>query len=151
MKTLILSLFLILPHCSFGQTLFGTAGGTLVDMENKFSFSIGEPIVSEISGTGLSFNIGFQQPYGDIFTSNAYPEVDAYQIYPNPFSNVFHFEAKSEIENFCLFDANGREVYRSLITGTDFEYKVSNLPKGLYQLRVQLLNGKSINSKVIHQ
>jgi hypothetical protein len=151
MKLIILSIFSILPLCSVGQTLFGAASGILVDTENKFSFSIGEPIVSEISGTGLSFNIGFQQPYGDIFTSHSYPEVDAYHIYPNPFSNVLLFEARSEIENYYLFDASGRLVFRSSTTGTEFEYKVSNLPKGLYQLKVQLVNGKTISAKVIHQ
>lgn len=151
MKVFVFFLIAILPLHLFGQTLFGTTGGTLSDTQNQFDFSIGEPIVAEVSGTGFTYNIGFQQPYYDFFTSVLKSETSGYQIFPNPFSSEFRFEASSEIENYFLLDANGKEVFQFQTTGTDFEYKVSNLPKGFYQLRVQLANGKTINSKIIHQ
>jgi hypothetical protein len=151
MKVFILFLIAIFPLHSFGQTLFGTAGGTLSDTQNQFDFSIGEPIVTEVSGSGFTYNVGFQQPYYDFFTSVLKSETSGYQIFPNPFSSAFRFEANSEIESYFLLDASGREVFQSQTTGTDFEYKISNLPKGFYQLRVHLANGKTISSKLIHQ
>lgn len=151
MKVFILFLIVILPLHSFSQTLFGTTGGTLSDAQNQFDFSIGEPIVADFSGSGSTYNIGFQQPYFDFFTSVFKSETSGYQIFPNPFSSAFRFESSSEIESYFLFDASGREIFQSQTTGMDFEYKVSNLPKGIYQLRVQLANGKTISSKVIHQ
>lgn len=151
MKIFILFLIATIPVHSFGQTLFGTTGGTLSDTQKQFDFSIGEPMVAEVLGTGFTSNIGFQQPYYDFFTSVLKSETLAYQIFPNPFSNVFRFESSSEIESYFLLDASGREVFQSQTSGFDFEYKVSGLPKGFYQLRVQLANGKTISSKVIHQ
>jgi hypothetical protein len=151
MKVFLLFLIAIFPLHSFGQTLFGTTSGTLSDAQNQFDFSIGEPIVTEVSGSGFTYNIGFQQPFYDFFTSVLKSETAGYQIFPNPFSSAFRFESSSEIESYFLLDASGREVFQSQTIGTDFEYKVSNLPNGLYQLRVQLADGKTISSKVIHQ
>lgn len=151
MKVFILFLIAIFPLHSFGQTLFGTTGGTLSDTQNQFDFSIGEPIVVDVSGSGYTYNIGFQQPYYDFFTSVLKSETSGYQIFPNPFSSVFRFAASSEIVSYFLLDASGREVFHAQTAGTDFEYKVYNLPKGFYQLRVHLANGKTISSKVIHQ
>ena len=151
MKIFTFFLISLFPLFSFGQTLIGTSGGTLSDTQNQFDFSIGEPIVADVSGSGSTYNIGFQQPYYDFFTSVSKVETSGYQILPNPFSSSFHFEAASEIERYSLYDANGKEVFQSHTTGTDFEYTVSNLPNGFYQLRVQLVNGKTIRSKVIHQ
>jgi hypothetical protein len=151
MKVFFLFLIAILPLHSFGQTLFGTTGGTLSDNQNQFDFSIGEPIVADVSSSGSTYNIGFQQPFYDFFTSVLKSETTGFQIFPNPFSNAFRFAASSEIENYILLDASGREVFQSQTTGTDFEYKVFNLPKGLYQLMVLMKNGKTISSKVIHE
>ncbi len=151
MKVFILFLFAIFPLHSFGQTLFGTTGGTLSDNQNQFDFSIGEPIVADVFGSGFTTNIGFQQPYYNFFTSVLKSETSGYQIFPNPFSSVFRYSASSEIERYFLLDASGKEVFQSLATGTDFEYKVSNLPKGFYQLRVLMKNGKTIGSKVVHK
>jgi len=151
MKFILLFLITIFPLSSFGQTLFGTTSGTLSDAQNQFDFSIGEPIVAEVSGTGFTHNIGFQQPYYDFFTSVSKSEGTGYHLFPNPFLNGFRFEASSEIAQYFLLDASGREVFRSTAMGKDFEFKASNLPKGFYQLGVQLANGKIILSKLIHQ
>ena len=151
MKFFFLLLIAFLPLHSFSQTLFGTTGGTLSDTQNHFDFSIGEPIVADVSAAGFTGNVGFQQSYYDFFTSVLKSETAESQIFPNPFSNAFRFESSSEIERYVLLDASGREVFQSQTTGMDFEYKVSNLPNGFYQLMVYLANGKTISSKVIHQ
>jgi hypothetical protein len=151
MKIFTLFLISFFPLYSFGQTLIGTTGGTLTDSQNQIDFSIGEPIVADVSGSGSTYNIGFQQPYYDFFTSVSKVETSDFQISPNPFSSTFRFEAGSDIERYSLYDANGKEVFQSQTIGTDFEYTVSNLPNGFYQLRVQLVNGKTIRSKVIQQ
>jgi hypothetical protein len=150
MKAFYLVLIVFLPLHSFSQTLLGTTGGTLSDTQNHFDFSIGEPIVADVSAAGFTVNVGFQQPFYDSFTSVLKSETAGCQIFPNPFSSAFRFEAGSAIERYFLYDSNGKEVFQAQATGTDFEYTVSNLPNGFYQLRVHLVNGKTINSKVIH-
>jgi hypothetical protein len=151
MKAVYLILIAFMPLHSFSQTLFGTTGGTLSDSQNQFDFSIGESILADVSGSGFTYTVGFQQPYYDFFTSVLKSETEGFQVFPNPFSNAFRFEASSEIERYFLMDASGKEVFQSQTTGTDFEYKVSNLPKGFYQLRVLMKNGKTIGYKVVHQ
>lgn len=151
MKVLFLLLIANIPFQSFGQMLFGTTGGTLLDAQNQFDFSIGEPIVTDVSGSGFTYNIGFQQPYYDFFNSVLKAESAGYQIFPNPFSTAFRFEASSEIERYFLLDASGREVFQSPTTGSDFEYQVSDLPKGFYQLRVLMKDGKTMVAKLVHE
>ena len=112
---------------------------------------MGEPIVADVSDSGFRYNMGFQQPYYDFFTSALRLETSTFQIFPNPFSEAFRFVASSEIESYFILDANGREVFQSQTTGSDFEYRVSHLPKGFYQLRVLMKNGKTIGSKLVHE
>jgi hypothetical protein len=151
MKAVYIILIAFMPLHSFGQSLFGTTGGTLSDSQNQFDFSIGESILADVSAAGFTYTVGFQQPYYDFFTSVLKSETSNFQVFPNPFSNAFRFEASSEIERYFLMDASGKEVFQAQTTGTDFEYKVSNLPKGFYQLRVLMKNGKTIGYKVVHQ
>jgi len=121
----------------------------LANNQSQFDFSLGEPIVADISGTNFICNIGFQQPYYDLFTSVIPSEAIGYQPFPNPFSGALHFKASTEIERYFLLDAKAGEVFHSQTSGKDFEYKVSNLPMGFYQLRVLMNNGKTIGSKVV--
>jgi hypothetical protein len=151
MKTFLFAFLTFLPFAGFSQTLFGTGGGTLSDAQTQINFSIGEAVVANVSGNGFTYNIGFQQPHYDFFTSALKPEPSGYQLFPNPFSNAFRFEASAEIESYFLLDASGREVFQAQTTGTDFEHKVSGLPKGFYQLRVLMKDGRTICSKVVHE
>jgi hypothetical protein len=151
MKIPLLVILALLPLKVMSQTLFGTANGTLSDTQNRFEFSIGEPIVAEISGEGFLYNIGFNQPYWDFFTPVSSPKLLNYFITPNPFTDSFHFATNSEIEHFFLIDASGREVFRTITTGSNFDFKSPCLPKGFYLLKVQLENGMTVSSKLIHQ
>ena len=151
MKIFTLFLIAFFPLHSFSQTLFGTTGGTLSDTQNQIDFSIGEPIVADVSAADFTANVGFQQPFYNSFTAVTKVETPDYQILPNPFSSAFRFEAGSDIARYFLYDANGKEVFQSQATGTNFEYTVSNLPNGFYQLRVLMKNGKTVGCKVVHQ
>jgi len=151
MKLPIYFLLLLLSGSISAQELFGVSGGSVSDASHQFDFSVGESVTTTIGNGQNTFNIGFQQPYYDFFTSVSNSEITGYQIFPNPFSNAFHFVASSEIEHFFLTDASDREVFRSHTSGKEFEFKESNLPNGFYHLSVQLVNGKTINSKIIQQ
>lgn len=139
------------PLLTQGQVLFGAAGGTISTGQHQFDFSMGEPIVAEVSGTDFTAQIGFQQPYIDFFTSIVNTETNGFQLFPNPFSNGFRFEASEEIEYYMLVDASGKIVSQCKAAGTAFEWNQAGLPKGLYLLRVFLTNGKTINSPIVHQ
>ena len=150
-KFFILPIIFILPLQLFGQMLFGTGGGSFSGGQNQIDFSIGETTIADMAATPGIVNIGFQQPYYDFFTSAIKPEPSGYQLFPNPFSKAFRFEASAEIESYLLLDASGREVFQAQTTGTAFEYKVSGLPKGFYQLLVLMKDGRTISTKVVHE
>jgi hypothetical protein len=151
MKIFILPIIFILPLQLFGQTLFGTGGGSFSGGQNQIDFSIGETTIADMAATPGIVNIGFQQPYYDFFTGISGPQQEDFRLFPNPFSSGFRFEANTEIETFFLTDASGREVFSSQNIGLSFEFKSNHLPAGLYQIRVRLANGKTISSKIIHQ
>lgn len=151
MKTLFLFLITSLPFHGFGQMLFGTAGGSISNPQHQFDFSIGEAVTSEISTSESLVHIGFQQPYYDFFTAVTKPIASNFQVFPNPFSRCFRFETGSEIDHYSLFDASGKSVFQSQVSGQYFEYAVAGLPHGLYQLRVWLKNGQTIGAKLVHE
>ena len=151
MKAFFFFLLSISPLYSFSQTLLGTSGGTLSDTQNQFDFSIGEAIVAEVSGNGFTNNIGFQQPYYDFFTGLKALKVSAYQLFPNPFATSFRFEGSSEIDQSILLDALGKEAATIPVHGIGFEYSKADLPKGMYNLRIQMLNKEIKNLKLVHQ
>ena len=151
MKAILLTLILILPVQAFCQTLFGTSGGTFSDSQTQIDFSIGEPVVVEASGNGIISTIGFQQPYYDFFMSVSRTSKGGFQLFPNPFSGLFRFEADTEIDRYFLFDAQGREVFHKMAEGKTFDFEGSDLPLGIYQLRVVLKSGEISGSTIVHQ
>ena len=75
----------------------------------------------------------------------------AYQLYPNPFATSFRFEGSSEINQSILIDALGKEVANIPVHDIGFEYSKADLPKGMYNLRIQMLNKEIKNLKLVHQ
>jgi len=141
---------LVISKVAVGQTLAGSAGGTILSPEMQVDFSIGEPVFTAASSTESTVNIGFQQPFYDFFTSNQKAEAASHQLFPNPFSDAFRFESSAPIDHYFLFDALGKEVASSAVSGYGFVHFSSALPTGIYCLRVHLLNGGTMKYKLIH-
>jgi hypothetical protein len=140
MKTLILILLACFPFLVRGQTLFGTAGGTISGTDQRFDFSIGEAVTAEISGSSQVYTLGFQQPYYDFFTSVSKIESAGLSVYPNPFSNRFQVRSEKPISEYTVFDALGKTVSHQNTEGTQFTFDQPDLPKGVYSLRVVFQN-----------
>jgi len=45
----------------------------------------------------------------------------------------------------------GKEVDNNLVHGIGFEYSKTDLPKGMFNLRIQMLNKEIKNLKLVHQ
>ena len=131
--------------------MFGTSGGTLLDATHQFDFSIGEAITGEATTSQNSATIGFQQPYYDFFTAAQKLETSDYQLYPNPFADEFQFSAKEEVEEYILFDGAGKEIAKSKVHSFGFKHIDPQLPKGMYNLRICLVNKEVLNLKLVHQ
>ena len=90
---------------------------------------------------------------GNCLINNASADVEAYEagnqlastsaadlltIYPNPATNFFMLKNGDHIREVRVFNLVGREVLRQIHDGKDQEYKVTDLPTGMYL--VQLLD-----------
>ncbi|HRH34752.1 MAG TPA: T9SS type A sorting domain-containing protein [Catalimonadaceae bacterium] len=142
---------LVISKVAVGQTLAGSAGGTISSPEMQVDFSIGEPVFIAASSTEFTVNIGFQQPNYDFFTSILMAEMASHQLFPNPFSDAFRFESSAPIDHYFLFDALGKEVANGSVSGREFVHFSHSLPKGMYNLQIQLLNGERLNLKLVCQ
>jgi hypothetical protein len=151
MKSILLALILAFPLPSLCQTLLGTTGRTFLDAQTQTDFSIGEPVVVYVSGNAANYNIGFQQPYYDVFKSTFIASKRGSQVFPNPFSGSFRFEADSEIDQYFLFNAKSREVFHKMTEGKTFAYDGSDLPLRIYQLQVVLKSREISGSLLVHQ
>ena len=91
--------------------------------------------------------------YGDfticnILSSSKKVEVNTdFEIAPNPAFNYFRIITDSKIENVELFDGLGNRVNRTNASEVD----VSNLPSGMYFLKVLFENESIGISKIINQ
>ena len=77
------------------------------------------------------------------------------KIFPNPFTNdlFFEFETLPEVEFvLSIIDANGNIVYNensSILFIYRYKIDVSNLPKGLYFVNLNFVDGSKISNKII--
>ncbi len=73
------------------------------------------------------------------------------KLYPNPSQGVFQIDLPSsnkEVYIFQLYDLNGRLVYSETITKSK-QFDLSELPNGMYLVRIQDEMGKVSSEKVI--
>lgn len=65
-------------------------------------------------------------------------------VYPNPTVDVVHIDSKN-LKSAILYDMNGKKILESKKT----EINVSQLPKGVYILRIVTADNKIVSSKII--
>ncbi|RRO20858.1 T9SS type A sorting domain-containing protein, partial [Flavobacteriaceae bacterium 14752] len=81
-------------------------------------------------------------------------ELSGISIYPNPANDVLNInlgQNSSQIENFTLFDLNGRQIYQKQFEDNqtqENQIDVSQLSSGVYLLTVKTQNTQ-YNQKVI--
>jgi hypothetical protein len=77
------------------------------------------------------------------------PEIDdnIIKVFPNPVSDTLTINSSnSEVESFSLFDITGKLIVE---TFGQNKIDVSNLPQGVYLLKVNVNSGKSFSKKII--
>ena len=90
--------------------------------------------------------------YGDDLThiqtfSGSQPVV----VYPNPTNSVVHIDVKEPAISCQLVDLMGNAVMHVQPLQPDFEVNLTNLPSGLYLLKIQTVDGCTLFGKVVKQ
>lgn len=73
------------------------------------------------------------------------------QIFPNPSNGKFKIIGKEQIDTYTLYDNKGNQAYSQKVvsSASTIDLDFSNLPKGIYFLKVQTKNYISTNKLII--
>ena len=72
------------------------------------------------------------------------------KVYPNPVSSQLTINSKEfTIISIVLYDVIGNKLYEYKIQQTQVEIDFISFEKGIYLLKVFLIDGKSVNYKVV--
>jgi hypothetical protein len=73
------------------------------------------------------------------------------QAFPNPVQDMIQLNnpAGQSIRSVAVMDLNGRELVRTTVNSTQVQVGVQELPAGMYQLRILLTNGLTLNRKIL--
>ncbi|MBO7653095.1 MAG: T9SS type A sorting domain-containing protein [Bacteroidales bacterium] len=74
-------------------------------------------------------------------TENAIETATAMSIYPNPTSGILNITSNEEIDSVEIFNSIGNTVVSSKVVGNSSAIDMSNLPNGMYFVRVSTANG----------
>lgn len=96
---------------------------------NSFDLNPGEDVICKINSWALNTT-----------ENDISPEI---QIFPNPVENRLNINSNRLIEEFSIFDLNGKLLYRKPVGNkTEAEINISNLTVGTYLIQIQIANIK---------
>ena len=98
------------------------------------SGTVGIPVSAKLNG----MDVVFSSNWGSRFAPEEISGRENISIYPNPASDIVHLDAE-HIESVTLTDINGRMVLKQ--TNPARQIRVSHLPAGLYNLRIETGQG----------
>jgi hypothetical protein len=143
----------LVTRVSFAQSnlpdIVNVAGSSITTSEFLFDLSIGEPIISTIVSPTAIISQGYLQP--DSGTVNAVHPGGAtparFHVFPNPASDHVSITSVDRILSVTFLDVCGRVIQ----SGSDSrDVSVSQLPEGVYLVRIFDASGKCINqSKLV--
>ena len=124
---------------------------------DEVSYSVGQVVACEAYGSTGSFQAGIQQTY--TLTVQSLDEASnieaSVRIYPNPTSSMLRVEMLSNntAEVRCTLYAESAEVVdsRVMMPSTPMDIDMSNLPNGVYILRLELDGMRNASYQVIKQ
>jgi len=147
-------LFFFLPMISLAQQAVIPSGGTGSGSGGTNTFSIGQVVYTEISGTGGAAIQGVQQPF-EIFVLDDGGHHDIKLealVYPNPTESDLILRivtATPQVFNYEFFDMHGRLLLKDRTNGIETHILIDRFPVGTYILKVH--SGRNIlkNFKII--
>ncbi len=135
---------------TLAQQTIGAAGAHYAGTAVQISTSIGEPVVTTVSGTATTLTQGFEQPWVDVSTVLPAPEESGDQVvvYPNPTRHELFVTLgrTARGERYRLIDAAGRLVTSGLIEADTQRIDVEGIASGNYQLVLNSKEGSPIGA-----
>lgn len=130
----------------------GGHGNILMAMRSDNSLSVGDSVQCK-----ADIYFDFNYP---IITNDAITEFQVsvsieeniqnlnIEFYPNPTTDYFHITSEATIQSMELYDVSGRLLRTHLINRVETKQDVSNLPKGVYIIKVKTAKGEVVGKLV---
>ena len=129
------------------QTLISSGGS----VDNRFSYSLGEVLISTTADTARIITAGFHQPnlWGVAVVEN--PGIRA-RVYPNPTSSRVTLELLNMLplgKTLLLTGSDGKILYNSPITAEMTDISFDSYPAGTYSLSISEAGEIIANYRII--
>lgn len=140
-------LFVTFVSNAKAQNAIVSSGGNASGSGGSASYSVGQLVYTNASGTNGSVSEGIQQPI-EILTLGIdnFPDISlGITVYPNPAtSSVILKSGNTKLENaeYLLFDMNGKQIAHQNITNSETRISMKNLKVAIYFLHV--MNGNKV-------
>ena len=120
------------------RTVVATAGGPINNTEVNLNFTIGEPIVGQVTGIAYSLDQGFWAGYLVLepLTENPMGEIE---IFPIPVKDELTIVPNgNELIGIQVFDLSGKLLLNTINTNnaTQIQLPLEHLSNGVYVLQV---------------
>ena len=87
---------------------------------------------------------------GDDLTGfKTYTDQQNLVVFPNPTSGMAHIELAGNPQLCQIMNLTGNVVLETIISNPKFEIDLSHLPSGMYLMKFQMADGKSVYGKVV--
>ncbi|MEL7530106.1 MAG: T9SS type A sorting domain-containing protein [Bacteroidota bacterium] len=159
MKNHIICLVLLLASLSLGAQnvkltpeVVASAGDSYTSNTLNVDWTLGE-IMTETFDGSIVLTQGFQQP--SLSTTAIGGPVSSFgivKVYPNPTSSSLSIEREKQGElQLLLLDMRGSVIQRTSTTGLLHQLDLSELPKGIYVLRMSDREQASQSFRIVKQ
>jgi len=135
----------------------GTSWSELTRWDSSSTIAAAGEAVSEITLSGYNATTKFaffvfsdidNGPDNDFFIDNFQITttslsvednvIEGFEIYPNPVNDMLRFNAQDDIKSISIYNLLGQEVLRTQPRVSNTEVNMSNLPTGMYVVKVQV-------------
>ena len=141
MKILFITALILISAFSVGQTIersvIAAAGNQVVTESISVSWTLGEIAVNTLTSEGTILTQGFHQ--GNLFINAIEGTQFDFQLrtYPNPVIDKLIIESLDLDQLYEIIDVNCKVLINGYITANPYELDFTNLPSGVYFLRVE--------------
>lgn len=129
-----------------------TTGGTLKNATMIVDFSVGEIVITTVTGTNGKLTQGYLQPIINVTTSLQDETTKSMiSFYPNPTQNLLFFDTANEpVKLANIYTMEGRKI--ASFESPETNISLENLNQGVYQ--VELIGNQNqilTNTKIVKQ
>lgn len=120
------------------QKVVASSGGHYSNGTNQLSFTIGEPVVSTVSNSGITLTQGFHQAKLQVISLEEFKDEPLISVFPNPVVESLNITTNELTESgwLTLYTVNGKLLLQQkIVPGESQTIDMTAYSDGSYYLR----------------